>query len=74
MKTRTLCAVVAATLMLTACMQVKENPKFNACANSCSSHQNNCMVNAGTAGEIEKCGNALDQCVAKCEKRFPRYL
>lgn len=74
MKLRTLGAVVATTILLTGCVSMRENPKFNACADSCSNKQNSCMVNASSANDVEKCGKALDSCVAACEKRFPRYL
>lgn len=74
MNIRILCATLATSILLTACVPIQENPQFNSCADACSKKQNNCMVNAGTATEIENCTNALDKCVAACEQRYPRYL
>lgn len=74
MNIRMLCAAAATSFLLAACVPMKENPEFNTCADACSKKQNSCMVNAGTARDIDKCSEAINQCVAACEKRHPRYL
>jgi hypothetical protein len=60
--------------LLSGCMPPKVNPKFSDCANACTTKQDACMVNAGTAGEVQRCSNALDACVQRCEQKYSRYL
>lgn len=61
-------------MLLSGCMSPQPNPDFSHCANACATKQDTCMVNASTAGEIERCNTSLDTCMQKCEKAHSRYL
>ncbi len=61
-------------LLLQGCVAPQPNPQFRSCTNACSKRQDSCMVNATTAGEIDRCNSSQDACVAACEKKYPRYL
>ncbi len=69
-------ATVALTgvLLLSGCLPLQPNPKFSHCANACTTKQDACMVNASTAGEIQRCNSRLDACMQRCEKAHSRYL
>lgn len=66
--------VFAGSLLLSGCIPPKANPKFSDCANSCTTKQDACMVNASTAGEVQQCNTRLDACVQLCEQKHSRYL
>ncbi|HKB60904.1 MAG TPA: hypothetical protein VKC56_12760 [Gallionellaceae bacterium] len=65
---------LAGILLLQGCVAPQPNPAFRSCANACSKHEDNCMVNATTAREIDRCNASQDACVATCDKKYPRYL
>jgi len=74
MKILPMSAVLAGSLLLSGCFPPQVNPKFSDCANACTSKQDACMVNATTAGEVQRCNNTLDACVQRCEQKHSRYL
>lgn len=61
-------------LLLQGCVPPKPNPAFRHCANSCSSHEDHCMVNATSSGAIDHCNASQDRCMAVCDRKYPRYL
>lgn len=73
MRVAALAYITGAFLLFSGCVATP-NPQFSDCSNSCTEKQDACMVNASTAGDIANCNGSLEQCVAQCEQRFPRYL
>lgn len=74
MKKLSVTAVFVGSLLLSGCFPPKPNPEFSDCANACTTKQDACMVNASTAGEVQKCSARLDACVQQCEMKHSRYL
>lgn len=74
MKHAVLLLALAGAFALQGCKGPQPNPEFRTCANACSKHQDNCMVNASTSGQIDRCNSTQDACVATCDKKYPRYL
>jgi hypothetical protein len=74
MKTVVFLLALAGSLLLQGCVAPQPNPAFRNCANACSKRQDNCMVNATSAREIDRCNGSQDACVTTCDKKYPRYL
>jgi hypothetical protein len=65
---------LAGAFCLQGCVAPQPNPEFRSCANTCSKRQDDCMVNASTSGQIDRCNTSQNACVAACDKKYPRYL
>lgn len=66
--------LLMSAFVLGGCVTTQPNPEFSSCSNSCTKKQDACMVNASTSNDIARCNAALDQCVAQCETKHPRYI
>lgn len=67
--------VLLIALFLTGgCSNMKANPDFSQCSNRCTKQQDACMINAGTADQVARCGTGLDNCVEACEAKHPRWI
>lgn len=66
--------LLMSAFFLGGCVTTQPNPEFSSCSNSCTKKQDACMVNASTSNDIARCNAALDQCVAQCETKHPRYI
>jgi len=65
---------IASTLVLHGCVSMQSNPEFRNCANTCTKKQDECMVDATTSKAVASCNSAMDSCIARCEKKYPRYI
>lgn len=66
--------LLATMLLLAACLPQKTNPAFRACANTCTSTKNRCVVGAFSTDGMAQCKATRNSCMASCDDKFPRYL